>query len=338
MRLNNKTLFVAGPYDNTILYTPKDLIWGVSNELTHYNNLVQLICIKEMEDPSVGVTAEYFTPMLTDAFVNAIRSYSEFLTKDSNTLVAKDALTEILHHLIGEGYNSNGTIKILPDGTDLNSYFKNGRWEINQSFSYLNLPIILGDYDKILFESKYVSESGIGYQSLLCIKENPEDSVIVSRQYNDSQWADWATYQQYQIYNSFTKNYNLLAVQYISSYVTVNALLKTLNGKSVELIYDESVRLPFVYNCVNLPDGYYEVHVIDTVGYSQVVLNFSVEDVEFVKFYKTPLNLSTNNNSVNARLVYVGNSEINIEVSSNSITASIVKIMKLPLKIAENVQ
>lgn len=356
MKYNNNIIPVFTRFNQDDIYTEGDIVFGIKTDLTSENPLVLMKCIKETIKGSTP-DSDHFEPLTTNAYASAAKTYEQLINGESTMLVTKTALVETLERLVGKNLNSNGTNQYLPSGSDFNTMENTGRWLLNMNATYSNLPtsISMKDWEVGIYESYNLGS--INIQILFFYDKYLPQWIIFRRsKSSNSSWRliDWYTDQEVVVYNSFINNYNALAAKYLESLRLLNAKADSIRYTSVGIVGSPNdpgyYELPCRFKALSLPDGYFEVQILNRLDdmTEQIVASFTAEDIEYVKYIKSSIKLSTNNDIIRVSLNYAESSSSDKYVDGSTIESGdviltidgsgspYIKILKLPLKVAEN--
>lgn len=364
MKYNNHIIPVFTRFQQDEVFTEGDIVFGINSALTDYNPLVLMKCKKETIKGNVA-DAEHFEPFVTGAYAGAARSYEQFSRAANDALVTKNALVETLERLVGKNLNSNGTNKYLPTGADFNQMQNDGRWLLNPKYRYSNVPVLLNEwqnYVAVIYEA-YTLDS-LNVQILTCYKSTTDWFILRRAKDPSANWSTvtWTTDQQSPLRNDFISEYWESAVNYIESLKLLNSYADSIRNSSVAIVGEPNkpgfYDLPCRFKGLSLPDGYFEIQILPasvvnnqtvlTEGGEQGIAAFTSEDVEHVKFDQTSIRLACSNDDITITLAYSANNSSSKYVDGTTIQAgdvvltisgtgkAYVKILKLPLKVAEN--
>lgn len=364
MKYNNHIIPVFTRFQQDEVFTEGDIVFGINSALTDYNPLVLMKCKKETIKGNPA-DAEHFEPFVTSAYAGAARSYEQFSRAANDALLTKNALVETLERLVGKNLNSNGTNKYLPKGADFNQMQNDGRWLLNPNYSYANVPVTMTgwqNYAAVIYEAYTLDNLNV--QIVTCYKTDSNWFILRRSKSPSANWSTvaWTTDQQQPLKNSFINEYKLMAVNYFESLRLLNAYADSIRNSAVAIIGEPNkpgfYNLPCRFKALNLPAGYFEIQILPSTivnnqdrlveGGEQAIAAFTSEDVEHVKFDKTSIQLASSKDDITITLAYNSSASANTYVDGTTIQAkdvvltisgtgkAYVKILKLPLKVAEN--
>lgn len=328
MRYNNEVMPVVMPFDSEVIYTEKDIVFAIPGK----SSSVMAICTKEHAG---SFSTDYFEFIQTEAYSSAIRSLFDFKNASNDRLIKSGALKEILDYYYGEGFNGNGLKEFLANRTDLDSLKRNGRWQLKADFTYNNLALQLSsDHYLSWFENTLVGNFKI--QSQILISKTLDISAAL-RFFNGSKWSRWVIYDSNVASTSFAKFWetNITQINNLINYV--NSLINSLNDSVVSIIHSSTFSniSTWTINVTSFVNGYFNVILTTNTGV-QYSTSFCFEDMQYMKYASISRMKLVSNDS--ACLFYLVNSSnvFTIETSTSLTDSGSVRVIKLPLKVAEN--
>lgn len=329
MKLNNKEMIVCMPWSENIIFTPKDQVFGVPG----YDIGITFICIKESVRGEFDL--DHFAPKITKAYAERIRTYVDYQKASRDELIDKNALMEIMEYSYGNGFNIEGKIEILPNGTDLNSIILPSRWRLDPEYSYKNLPVSLTNGDFCYLETLHDSESNAYLQSVVILK-GTESRSSWRYKLKSANYSSWQTFSPESEVNEFINFYNEKCSPYIELLNYCNSLLKALNNTSAAIVH--SIRgkaASLITNVTTFLDGYYEVIFTSNHGI-QYRTSFCADDLQYMKFEQIGTIELCNDTDDAHFFLELSGGKINLRLSILDNPTGNLRIVRLPLKYGED--